>query len=659
MRVIMRIRALPFVLVLAAHIAAAAPPPPDKTESPYFVVDGAAPGVESLPLESTRADVHIAGVISDVKVTQTYRNDGDRTISARYVFPASTRAAVYGMKMTIGDRVIVASIKEKDQAKAEYDAAKQAGKTASLLEESRPNVFTMNVANILPKDRIAVELEYTELLVPTDGVYEMVYPTVVGPRYVSEAATNTAFTAAPYTHAGEAPRSAFGIHVTLDAGMPIQAVDSPSHKITSQLAADRQSTSIDLDPTETGAGNRDFVLHYALAGKDLASGLMLFQGKTESYFLAMVQPPARPAPELVPPRDYIFVVDVSGSMEGFPLKTAQGLMRDLLGRLRPTDTFDVVLFSGATATYAKQSVPATPDQIAQATAFVDSHGAGGGTELLAAVQTAMAVQKPTANISRSLVVITDGYIAEEPAVFEQIRTHLTEANVFSFGIGTAVNRHLMEGVAKAGQGEAFIVEGDKDAAVAAVKFRSYVETPVLTHVGIAFDGLDAYDVQPKTLPDVFASRPVIVFGKYHGAPHGPINVTGESGRGRFVATLDATAFHPDPGNHALEQLWARMKISELSDFYNDTANQAEVTRLGLQYHLLTKFTSFIAVQELVRTTTGSTDVDQPLPMPQGVSDLAISGGNGMAVGAEPPFELLLVLLGVLLAAKVARTRRFV
>jgi Ca-activated chloride channel family protein len=640
-------------LLVFAHTATAAPKPDlDKTEAPYFVVDGAAPGVESMPLESTRADVHIAGVISDVKVTQTYRNDGDQTISARYVFPASTRAAVYGMKMTIGDRVIVADVKEREQAKAEYDAAKAAGKTASLLEEDRPNVFTMSVANILPKDRIQVELEYTELLVPTDGVYEMVYPTVVGPRYVGEHAANASFAHVGYTHAGEAPRNLFDIRVTLDAGMPIQLIDSPSHKISSQLAADKQSATIGLDASDSSPGNRDFVLRYALAGKDIASGLMLYQGAKENYFLAMVQPPARPTPESIPPREYVFVVDVSGSMEGFPLHTAKALMSDLLGRLRPTDRFDVVLFSGATAVYAQQSVQADADQINRAEAFVDATRAGGGTELLAAVQTAMKLPK-TAGVSRSFVVITDGYIAEEPAVFDEIRSHLDEANVFSFGIGSSVNRHLMEGVAKAGQGEAFIVEDEQEAAVAAVKFRQYVETPVLAHVAVSFEGFDAYDVQPQKLPDVFASRPVVVFGKYRGTPHGSLKLTGDTGNGRFLATLDASAAKPDANNHALEQLWARMKISELSDFYNDEANQKAVTALGLQYHLLTKFTSFIAVQQIVRAATGSVDVDQPLPMPAGVSDSAVPD---MAQGDEPPLPL--VMLGALLAMVVARKRRF-
>ncbi len=261
-------------------------------------------------------------------------------------------------------------------------------------------------------------------------------------------------------------------------------------------------------------------------------------------------------------------------------------------------------------------------------------------------------------MSRSFVVVTDGYIAEEPAVFEQIRNHLGEANVFSFGIGSSVNRHLIEGIAKAGQGEAFTILSPDQAESAAGKFRRYVETPVLTNVKVAFDGFATYDVEPKVLPDVFASRPVIVFGKYKGAPAGKVTLTGVSGRGRFVSTLDASLAKPDPGNAALRYLWARNEISELSDFFNEDTNKDAVTKLGLQYNLLTKFTSFIAVQDLVRTTQGSTDVDQPLAMPAGVADTAIANSDGMQVGAEPPFAWLALIVGGLFGfGWVTRRRR--
>ncbi|HEY5945077.1 MAG TPA: hypothetical protein VIV40_06275, partial [Kofleriaceae bacterium] len=232
---------------------------------------------------------------------------------------------------------------------------------------------------------------------------------------------------------------------------------------------------------------------------------------------------------------------------------------------------------------------------------------------------------------------------------------LGEANVFAFGIGSSVNRFLIDGIAKAGQGEPFVVLDQTKAADAAARFRAYVEQPVLTQVKVAFEGFDTYDVQPPVLPDVFANRPVIVFGKYKGAPAGKVTLTGVSGRGRFVSTLDASTVKPDASNAALSYLWARAKVSELTDFYQGDANKAAVVKLGLEYNLLTKFTSFIAVQQIVRTDSGSTDVAVPLPMPAGVADSAV----GMEVGAEPPLTLLiaLVALGMLIAMARSYRRR--
>ncbi|HEY5951669.1 MAG TPA: VIT domain-containing protein, partial [Kofleriaceae bacterium] len=403
-----------FALLVTPRLASA--DQDDKSLSPYFFVEGAKPGVEALPLESTKADVHITGVIADVVVKQTYRNDGDRTISARYVFPASTRAAVYGMKMKIGTRVIEAKIKEREEARKEYDEAKAAGKTASLLEQDRPNVFSMNVANILPKDHIEVELRYTELLVPTDGIYELVYPTVVGPRYASETLDKTAadnkFVSSGYTHAGTAPTYNFDINVSVAAGMKIQQLDSPSHTIKTSFAANNTNATVAL---ENGAAtdNKDFVLRYRLAGDDISQGMLLFPGAKENFFLMMVQPPRRPALEQIPPREYVFIIDVSGSMSGFPLDTTKTLMRDLLGKLRPTDRFNVLLFSGGSSLFSEKSVDADKAKINDAIAFIDNETGGGGTELLPALQRAMKLPAVDKNVSRSFVVVTDGYISEE------------------------------------------------------------------------------------------------------------------------------------------------------------------------------------------------------------------------------------------------------
>ena len=626
---------------------------PDKTLSPYFFVKGD-PSVDRLPLKDTNVEVAVSGVIADVRVTQTYRNEGTRPINASYVFPASTRAAVYAMQMKIRDEIIYAKIKEREQAKQEFEQAKKEGKSASLLEEQRPNVFAMSLANIMPGDDVAIELRYTELLVPTDGVYEFVYPTVVGPRYSSDTETNATdqdkFVKTPYLHQGDKPFSSLHISAHIAAGMPIQELNCPSHQITPQFA-NTGTADLTLDEADAFQGNRDFILHYRLSGSQIASGLLLYPGKDENFFLYMAQPPARVKPDDIPPREYVFVVDVSGSMEGFPLATAKQLLTDLIGGLRPTDYFNVVLFAGDSTTLSEVPLQANQENISRAVDLISQQRGSGGTELLAAMNQAMAL-KHQLNTSLSVVLITDGYISAEKAVFDNIRANLTNTNVFGFGIGSGVNRYLIEGVARAGMGEPFVVENEVAAAEAAAKFRAYIESPVLTDIHLQALGFDTYDVQPLNFPDMFAQRPIILFGKYRGPVGGTFQLTGRSGSGDFVTTFDVANAQPDEENRALRYLWARSKITELSDFGDGEPSDdvvKQVTELGLKYNLLTPYTSFIAVREKIVNPNGDADdVKQPLPMPEGVMDTAI--------GAEPDLWWLLAASAFAAAVMLLRRR---
>jgi Ca-activated chloride channel family protein len=629
----------------------------DKTLSPFFFVENADPAVDRLPLKDTSVDVAISGVIADVTVRQMYENRGQRPLHARYVFPASSRAAVYGMTMTVGDTRIVARIKEREAAKHEFESAKREGKSASLLEESRPNVFTMSVANVLPGDTIAVELKYTELLVPTEGAYEFVYPTVVGPRYSEtpeqSASPRDTFVKAAYTHEGEPPRSEFHLAGVVSAGMPIQDLASPSHRLVSRAAGDGRA-EIALDKDERFSGNRDFILRYRLAGPAIGSGLLLYKGGEENFFLLMAQPPRSVDSDELPAREYIFVIDVSGSMYGFPLNTAKKLMSDLVDVLRPSDTFNVVVFADGSETFAPSSVPATRQNLTRALRFIGRKDGAGGTRLLAALQGAAALPRQ-ANVSRTVVLLTDGYIDAERDVFDFIGGALHDANFFAFGIGSAVNRYLIEGVAHAGLGEPFVVTGPEAADDAASRFRRYIDSPVLTNIDVKISGFDAYEVEPKKIPDLFASRPIVVFGKWRGTAGGSIELSGRTGREPYRTSIPVTAASADGRHAALRYLWARARIANLDDFgpgAPDKERAAEITSLGLTYNLLTRFTSFVAVQEIVRRTeTESDDVDQPLPLPAGVSDRAV----GVAKGDEP--ELLFVCAAMLaLLACAARLR---
>jgi Ca-activated chloride channel family protein len=605
----------------------------DKTLSPYFLVKSDDPNVDQLPLKSTTVKAHISGVIADVLVTQVYKNEGRRPLEAIYVFPASTRAAVYGMKMTTGERTIIAKIERREDARRQYEDAKQAGKSASLLEQHRPNVFQMNVANILPSDVIKVELKYTELLVPTDAVYEFVYPTVVGPRY-SEQTTDDAkpwenWVGNPYLHQGEPPTYAFDMAVTLSSGLPIQELTCSSHKVN--ISYDGPALSqITLDPSEKYGGNRDFILKYRLAGGRIETGLLLFEGEEEKFFLLMMQPPKRVSERQIPPREYLFIVDVSGSMHGFPLDISKRLLKNLIGSLRPTDRFNVLLFAGGSSLMSEQSLPATPENIRHAITIIERQQGGGSTRLVPALKRALALPKGE-GFSRSVVIATDGYVSVEEEAFDLIRHNLGNANMFAFGIGSSVNRHLIEGMARVGMGEPCIITKPQEAPEKAQKFRKLIQSPVLTGITVDFGGFQVYDVEPASIPDVLADRPVIVFGKWRGTPQGSIVVRGTSGNKSFTERIDVAHVMPLKANSALRYLWARHRITLLAD-YNRMSPQdervQEVTSLGLAYHLLTAYTSFIAVDTQVRVVDGkAVTVQQPLPLPQGVSDLAV--GNQM------------------------------
>jgi Ca-activated chloride channel family protein len=433
----------------------------------------------------------------------------------------------------------------------------------------------------------------------------------------------------PYLHEGERPPYTFGAAVTIAAGLPIQHVTCPSHQVSIDYDGPSR-VALELGPEEKHAGNRDFIVRYHLAGGTIESGLLLFEGEKENFFLLMVQPPERVAHSQIPSREYIFIVDVSGSMHGFPLNTSKNLLKDLIGRLRPTDRFNVLLFAGRSFLMSEQSVPANPENIRHAIEVIEHQRGGGGTELLPALKRALSLPR-TEGYARSIVIATDGYVTVETEAFDLIRHKLGDANVFTFGIGSSVNRHIIEGMARAGMGEPFIVTGPGDAQKRAEQFRKLIQSPVLTGVGVNFGRFEVYDVEPPSIPDVLADRPVIVFGKWRGIPEGTIRIQGIAGDRPFTKAIEVKSVIPAETNRALRYLWARHRIAHLSDYNKLKPNNdrvGEVTELGLRYNLLTAYTSFVAIDTRIRCKDGHViTVKQPLPLPQGVSDVAVGNGS--------------------------------
>lgn len=627
-----------------------------EIHSPYFYVETADPEVDRLPLKDTSVKVGLNGVIADIYVVQTYANEGKNPISADYIFPASTKVTIHGMKMQVGNQIVTAVIEEKEEAEEDYEEAKEEGKTASLLEEKEANVFSMSVSNIMPGDEISIELHYTELITPEEGKFQFVFPTVVGPRYVSPASdedgTREVWASVPYLKEGTEPADTYSIEVSLSAGVPITSLSSSSHEIA--IAWDENTNAVVTlaDPAEY-AGNRDFILDYSLQGEELASGLLLDTDGKENFFMLTLQPPKRVEVDKRLPMDYIFVLDVSGSMYGYPMETAKTLISNLVSGLSDEDSFNLVLFANDVWLMSPKSLPGTAANIEKALKLIDEQEGGGGTELAPALKDALGVPAVEER-SRSVVIITDGYIYGEDEIFDLIEENAREADFFPFGIGTTVNRNLIEGIAESGQGEPFVVTDEDQAAETAERFRTYISSPVLTDIEVSFEGFDAYDVEPVVLPTLYAQKPIILLGKYRGEADGTVTVTGQNADGPYTGTLELSEANVSTESGSLPYLWARKRIARLTDYGTNSEDpdaKEEVTRLGLDYSMVTPYTSFIAVLDVVRNPEGeSTDVDQALPLPLEVSNFSV----GYTEGSEPGWVILPMLA---LAAVLYHGRR--
>lgn len=655
----------------------------EEVLAPYFIIlnDETGYSAEHFPLKSTDVTANVNGMIAEVYVTQTYHNQGDTPINARYVFPASSDVAVHGMKMQVGDELITARIKEKEEAKTEYKQAKSEGKSASLMEQKRPNVFTMDVANIMPGDIISIELHFTQLITPEEGIYEFVFPTVVGPRCVLPAEDDAVsegdtvsggdtvsdndedWLAAPYLPSGETPPGNFNITVNLSAGVPISEVTCKSHEIISRQIRPSEM-QICLADSDDYAGNRDFILKYKLSGEEIKSGLVLTGGQAEgsqeqeNFFMLTIQPPERFEPEDIVPREYIFVLDISGSMSGYPLDTAKELISDLVTGLGENDVFNLVLFHNDVTLLSRESLQASAQNVEKAKDLIDNAKSGGGTALLAALKKATAIPKQE-DYARSVVIITDGYVSNDREIVDYVSENMDDASFFSFGIGSSVNDYLIKQIAGCGLGESFVVTDSEDAQEAAERFRTYIEAPLLTDISISFDDFDVYDVEPAVPSILYARQPIVLFGKWNGNPDGTITISGKTGEKDYTQQIPVANVTVDTESEAIRYLWARTHLDRVAGYgsvRNDASVKEEITRLGLEYNLITPYTSFIAVSETIRNTSGeSRDVDQALPLPRKVSNLAI--GGGYSAYSEPEIFLLILPLAAAFIGKKRRNAR--
>jgi Ca-activated chloride channel family protein len=620
-------------------------------EAPYFeVISG-----DRFPLKSTNVSGKISGIIGYVTITQTYKNEGTTPIEARYIFPGSTRSAVHNATLAIGDEKIIATIKTREEAEKVYQSAVSIGKTASLLSQERPNVFQQRIGNILPGETVEVSLTYSEELVLRNGLYHFVVPAVVGPRYTGEDSSSSVLSTIPYFQGGETSEYPVTIDISIESGSVLSGVSSSSYQ--PEIVQDGVKSRVLL---KTQNFNKDFDLSYRLQSNDLKSSLIIHEDIKENFFLLSIQPPKDLTEDKIIPREYQFILDTSGSMSGYPIETAKKLLKTLLIKLTKEDSFNIRFFAGGSSTAFSSSQSATESNISFALNMIDSVDSGGGTELLSALQATFQDIKSNYSKARSIIIITDGYISVEKEAFSLVREHLNEANLFSFGVGSSINRFLIDGLAHVGHGSPFVVSSEEEVDPVVNEFVDLLRSPVLHNIKLRFDGFEAYAVEPKSIPTVFKNQPLYVYGKWRGEPRGGVAISGTSTKGEFHEYLPLQSVS-SRNNPALRFLWARKRLQLLDDYQLIGVDQQKTaTELALEYSLLSQYTSFVAVSERIRTeqAEGNTEtietIIQPLPLPAGMmtgtgyAAHAVYSDSRIAESADVALTLLNGSLGALL-----------
>jgi Ca-activated chloride channel family protein len=577
-----------------------------------------------VPLEHTDVKLRVVGPLCDVTVEQRFHNPYAHKIDAVYLFPLPTGAAVNQLEIESGGRLIHGTIALREEARRKYVAAQQNGQIAALLTEERPNLFTQNVANLEPDARVVVRLHYVQSLEYDDGGYQLVFPMVAGPRYVPKSSRSEAIQPAVLPP-GVRSSHEISLRVDLEPGLPLESLESPSHHIVTR------GQKVELAPGDT-LPNKDFILRWQVAGTQPQLALFAHRDGDEGSFFLMAQPPRHPSDGEIAPRELIFVVDTSSSMAGRPLDKARELVRRSLGALRGDDTFQIVRFDDDASALGPRMLASKPRNMDYALKWLDALPAAGGTEMMGGLHAALALPHDPARL-RIVILLTDGYLGNEDEVLALAARDLGQARLFCFGVGTAVNRYLLEELAQLGHGAAAVVRPDEDSTRAIERFHARIGTPLLTDVKVDWGGLAVEDVTPPA--DLFAGQPLVMTGHYRAGGSATVTVQARQAGRDVRFPLAVTLPERDPSRPTVPLLWARARVAQLERRLlrgEDAIVSGELRALALKHRLLTRYTAFVAVDESSHTHGSSTLVKVPVLVPEGLGEIRHGSVYGVAAG---------------------------
>jgi Ca-activated chloride channel family protein len=632
-------------------------------------------GYTSASTLNTSVEMKISGLVARVIVRQEFRNEGDEWVEGIYVFPLPDKAAVDHMRLHVGDRYIEGEIREKEQAKKEYEQAKRAGKKTSLVQQQRANLFTTSVANVAPGELVVVEIEYLEDLRYEDGRFSIRFPMTMTPRYIpgqtlpdkqgsgwsvdTDRVSDASLITPPQITASQHHK--VSLTATVNAGMPLEIIASRYHPVS--VAEENGKYRVSLSDSQTPM-DHDFELVW----RPIPSAEPRAMAFTESvdgepYHLLMVMPPDQgEAPPVYMPREMIFIVDTSGSMHGVSMSQAKRAVRLAIEALRPGDLFNVIDFDTYTTSLFPNSQAANHANVNRALAYVQKLQADGGTEMVPALKLALK-SPPRETHLRQIVFITDGSVGYEDEMFSMIEQKLGAARLFTVGIGSAPNSWFMRKAAEAGRGSYTFISALHEVQEKMERLFSKLENPQVTDIEVQWPSGVVVDAYPSTVPDLYLGEPVSIKARASGAfrASDAVRISGNSVTGAWATELPLRAPAKSDGVAAL---WARARIGELLDAErrgtDPDAARASILETALTHHLVSKYTSLVAVDKTPVRPAGDPLSSEQVPnlMPYGQSGNAIFGFPATATGA-PALRIMGAawLLSALLLIALMRTSR--
>ena len=607
------------VLAIAMELSPAAAAPPARavagdigrvTEGTLLWRTAEQTTLSAAPLLETHVAIRVTGPVARASVRQAFTNPSTEWAEGVYVFPLPEDAAVDHLRMRVGDRVIEGVIREREAAKATYERARQDGQRASLVEQERPNVFTTSLANIPPAASITVEIEYQQVIRYDDGRYHLRFPMVVAPRYMpgaplatpptgtgwspdTDAVPDASRISPPVRHPSRGPINPVHLRVELAPGVPLNEVTSPYHAIQTVATADGgYEITLAEGPVP---GDRDFELVWQ-PGAPAPAAAMFTEPMGGDVFALLTVVPALPGATTASrvARELIFVIDTSGSMAGASIEQAKRALALALGRLQPTDTFNVIQFNHRTDILFPVAQGADAFNVQLAQRYVGALRANGGTEMLAALLAALDGREHPDRL-RQVIFLTDGAVGNEDRLFATIRERLGDSRLFTVGIGSAPNGHFMREAARFGRGTFTSIGSVTEVQAKMDALFRKIESPALTDLRLEIAGAGPIEMFPDQLPDLYAGEPVVVSLKASSLPpravlHGRLG--DEDWRQDIV-------LHASGESTGLAVQWARAKISALTDAQGQGADaqstRAAVIDVALRHHLVTRYTSLVAV----------------------------------------------------------------